>query len=324
MAEFGYTLSCEEFGPQELVRFAKQAEESGFAFAGISDHYHPWVDQQGQSPFVWSVLGGVAQATKDMTVFTGVTCPLIRYHPAVVAQAAATVAAMMPGRFMLGLGSGENLNEHVTGARWPAIDQRLEMLEEAVDVIRKLWEGGQQTHRGRYYMVEQARVYTLPDPLPKLLIAAKGDKAATLAARKGDGLVGVGPSGDVVEQFEKAGGRGKPKYAQVHVCWGSSEDECRKTARAWWPNAAIGGELSVELPLPRHFEQAAETVTEDDVATVVPCGPDVGRHVEAMLQAVDAGFDHVYVHQIGPNQEGFLRFCANELLPKVAGASRAA
>jgi G6PDH family F420-dependent oxidoreductase len=322
--EIGYTLSSEEFGPRDLVRFAVGAEETGFTFALVSDHFHPWVDQQGHSPFVWATLGGLAQATDRLRIGTGVTCPLIRIHPAIVAQAAATVADMMPGRFFLGLGTGENLNEHVTGARWPAIDQRLEMLEEAVEVIRMLWSGGSQTHRGRYYTVEQARVYTLPDELPPIMLAAKGKKAGTLAGRMGDGLVGVGPDKSLMEAFDRAGGSGKPRYGQIHVCWAATEAEGKKTARRWWPNAAIGGELGMELPLPRHYEQAAETVTEDDVAENVSCGPDPERMVSAIREYVAAGYDHVYLHQIGPEQEGFLRFFDREVRPRLSDLLSAA
>ncbi|MFN2543565.1 MAG: TIGR03557 family F420-dependent LLM class oxidoreductase [Actinomycetota bacterium] len=317
MTEIGYTLSSEEFGPQDLVRFARRAEETGFTFALISDHFHPWIDKQGHSPFVWTVLGGVAEATERLKVGTGVTCPLIRIHPAIVAQAAATVAAAMPGRFFLGLGTGENLNEHITGERWPAIDERLDMLEEAVDVIRTLWKGGQQTHRGRFYSLEQARVYTLPDQLPPIMIAAKGDRATKLAAAIGDGLVGTAPDKEMIQTFEGAGGDGKPRYGQLTVCWAEDEERGKKTAHEWWPNTSIKGELSVELPLPRNFQDAAEMLSPDDVAEGVICGPDPERHLDAIREYADAGFDHVYVHQVGPDQEGFFRFYEREVLPKV-------
>ncbi|MDQ4081459.1 MAG: TIGR03557 family F420-dependent LLM class oxidoreductase, partial [Actinomycetota bacterium] len=307
----------EEHRPADLVRYARLAEEVGFRYAFISDHYHPWVDAQGQSPFVWSTLGGIAQATDRLRVGTGVTCPTIRVHPAVVAHAAATVAAMMPGRFLLGLGTGENLNEHVVGARWPAGDERLEMLEEAIDVIRLLWQGGQQRHRGKHYTVEDARIYTLPDELPPVLVAAAKPLAAELAARN-DGFIGVAPQAELIERFEGAGGSGKPKYGQVHVCWGEDEEKAKETALAVWPNAAIKGELSQELPNPEHFEQAAQMVTLDDVAESVPCGPDPERIVEAVNEYAEAGYDHVYVHQIGRDQEGFLRFAERELLPRFA------
>ena len=317
MVEIGYTLSSQEWGPADLVRWARRAEEVGFGFALVSDHYHPWIDAQGHSPFVWTVVGGVAEATERLRLGTGVTCPTIRIHPALVAQAAATCAAMMPGRFFLGLGSGENLNEHITGQRWPAADERRDMLEEAIGVIRQLWEGGEQTHRGRYFRVESARVYTLPDEPPPIYVAAGGPKAARLAASAGDGLIGVSPDEKVVRTFEQAGGDGKPKYGQVHVCWARSDDEARKTAARIWPNTAITGELGQELPLPRHFEQAAEMLDAGEVDEQLPTGPEVEPYLEAIGRYADAGHTHVYLHQIGPDQEGFFRFWEEELAPKI-------
>ena len=315
MPEIGYTLSSEEHAPRDLVRFARLGEEAGFSYALISDHFHPWVDAQGQSPFVWGTLGGIAHATERLRVGTGVNCPTIRIHPAIVAHAAATVAAMMPGRFFLGLGTGENLNEHVVGARWPAGDERLEMLEEAIEVIRLLWQGGTQTHRGKHYVVEDARIYTLPDELPPILVAAAKPKAAELAGRN-DGFIGVSPEAEIVERFEAAGGSGKPRYGQVHVCWAEDAEAAKRTAFEIWPNAAITGELSQELPNPEHFEQAAQMVTPDDVAESVPCGPDPEPLLEQIRKFEEAGYDHIYVHQVGPDQEGFLRFAQREILPR--------
>jgi G6PDH family F420-dependent oxidoreductase len=237
----GYALSCEEHGPNELVRNARAAEEAGFEFGMISDHFHPWTDSQGQSPFVWSVIGGIAQATERLRLGTGVTCPTIRIHPAIVAQAAATSQVMMEGRFFLGVGTGEELNEHVVGARWPGPQKRLEMLEEAIEVMRLLWQGGYQSHYGKHYTVEQARIYTLPEEPPPIAIAAAQPRAAELAGRAGDGLVGVSPDSDIVEQFEQAGGNGKPRYAQITVCYAESEAEAKKTAREVWPNGGLEG-----------------------------------------------------------------------------------
>lgn len=318
MTELGYALSSEEHPPNDLVRYAKRAEDTGFGFALISDHFHPWVDRQGQSPFVWNVIGAIAATTERLRLGTGVTCPLIRTHPAIIAQAAATSAAMMPGRFLLGLGTGENLNEHILGDRWPAVDVRLEMLEEAIELIRLLWRGGVQSHRGRHYTVENARIYTLPDEPPPILIAAKGEKAGRLAGRAGDGLVGVSPDEQMMNAFDSAGGKGKPRYGQVTVCWAKTEAEAKKTAYEWWPNAGVKGDLSVELPLPRQFEQAAEMISEDDVAESVVCGPDRDRHLEAIRTFEEGGYDHVYVHQVGPDQEGFFRFYKREVLPKLS------
>jgi coenzyme F420-dependent glucose-6-phosphate dehydrogenase len=312
----GYALSSEEHRPNDLVRYAHQAEEAGFEFALISDHFHPWTDRQGQSPFVWSVIGGIAHATERLVLGTGVTCPTIRTHPAVIAQAAATSAAMMPGRFFLGVGSGENLNEHILGDYWPSADERQEMLEEAIEIMRLLWQGGSQTHRGKHYRVENARVYTLPDEPPPIAVAASGSNAAELAARTGDALISTAPDEELVQAYRSAGGDG-PRYGQLTGCWAPDEREAVQTALEWWPNAALKGELSQELPLPRHFEQAAENVDEEAIAEAIVCGSDVDRWLEQITAFEDAGFDHVYLHQVGPDQEGFFQFARRELLVKV-------
>lgn len=316
MTEFGYALSSEEHAPNDLVRHAQRAEAAGFSFAAISDHFHPWVDQQGHAPFVWSVLGAISHATSTLKLGTGVTCPTVRIHPAIIAQAAATVAAMMPGRFFLGVGSGENLNEHILGDHWPPAPVRQDMLGEAVAVMRQLWEGGYQSFDGAYYTVENARIYTLPEEPPPIIMAAGGPAAATLAGATADGLWTVAPETELIEKFTEAGGSG-PKYGQVTVCWASDEDAAKKTAYEWWPNAGIGGELSQELPLPRHFEQAAKLVAPEDLAEKLPLGPDPDRHVEAIKAFVDAGYDHVYIHQIGPDQDGFFDFFTRELAPRL-------
>lgn len=320
--EIGYKLSSEEFPPSALVGYAGRAEESGFTFALISDHYHPWIDRQGQSPFVWGVLGGISHATERLRVGTGVTCPLIRIHPAIVAQAAATAAAMMPGRFFLGVGTGENLNEHIVGRRWPPADVRREMLEEAVAVVRKLWQGGLQDFRGTHYTVENARLYTLPESPPDIMVAAAGPPAAELAGRIGDGLVTTSPDADLVRTFEAHGGHGKPRYAEMSVCVADDEKTARRIARDWWP--LPGGALNAELPLPAHFEYAAKLVTEETIATSVVCGRDPRRHLEEIDKHVDAGYTHVCVHQIGPDQDAMLSFYAREVIPAVAGRRRAA
>ena len=324
MVTVGYKLSSEELGPRELVRYGRLAEDSGFQFALISDHFHPWTDAQGQSPFVWSVIGGLAEATSRLVIGTGVTCPTIRTHPAIIAQAAATSAAMLENRFFLGVGTGENLNEHITGARWPAIEVRQAMLEEAVAVIRQLWRGGYQDHHGRFFTVENARLYTLPRRLPPIVVAAAGRKSAELAGRIGDGLVATQPERDLVQRFTAAGGEGKPCYAEISVCWAQDESSARRTAIQRWPIAAMSWPLITELPIPAHFQAAAEMLSEDDVAESVVCGPDPARHVEGIRKYADAGFDHVCVHQIGPDQEGFLRFYAREVLPRLGETRRAA
>ncbi|HXG63847.1 MAG TPA: TIGR03557 family F420-dependent LLM class oxidoreductase [Blastocatellia bacterium] len=317
MMEIGYKLCSEEHSPNDLVHFARRAEEAGFQFAMISDHYHPWTDRQGNSPFVWSVIGAVAHATERLRLGTGVTCPTIRIHPAIIAQAAATAAAMMPGRFILGVGSGENLNEHILGDRWPAADVRQEMLEEAVAVIRLLWQGGQQSYYGNYYTVENARIYTLPDEPPPILVAAAGPKSAALAGRIGDGLIGIAPDAELLKKFQEEGGKGKPCYGEVAVCWAQDEAEARRTAFERWPIAGMKGELTQELPVPAHFEQAAKMLTEDAVAETVICGPDPARYVEKITKYAEAGFDHVWLHQVGPDQEGFFQFFERELQPEL-------
>ena len=303
--EIGYSLSSEEHPPRELARHARQAEHAGFEFALISDHFHPWTDRQGQSPFVWSVIGAIAVTTERLRLGTAVTCPTIRTHPAIVAQAAATAGSLMPGRFFLGVGTGENLNEHILGDRWPSPDERRAMLTEAVEIIRGLWEGHLFSYDGAYYTVDRARIYTLPEEAVPIVVAASGPKAATLAGEIGDGLISTAPEQELVDTFLESGGRG-PRYGQLTVCWAASEAEARRTALEWWPNAGLKGPLSQELALPNHFEEAAAMVTEDGIAEEVLCGPDLDAHLQKIQAFADAGFDHVYVHQIGPDQTGFV------------------
>ncbi len=290
----GYFLSSEEFGPRELVRQARMAEEAGFEGLWISDHFHPWNDEQGHSSFVWSTIGAIAQAT-EMHVTTAVTCPTVRIHPAIVAHAAATSAVLLEGRFALGLGSGEALNEHILGDRWPEAEQRLQMLEEAVLVIRRMWEGGMQSHRGRHYQVEKARIYDLPDRPPPVIISGFGPKATKLAARIGDGFCTVSPVKDAVESFRRDGGAGKVVAGGMKACYASQEGRARATVHRLWPNEALPGELSQILPTPAHFEQACEIVSEEMASESVPCGPDIERHVSAVQAYADAGFDELYV-----------------------------
>ena len=304
--------------PRPSSGFAREAEQAGFEFALISDHFHPWIDRQGESPFVWSVLGGIAASTERLRVGTGVTCPTIRLHPAIVAQAAATAADMFAGRFFLGIGTGENLNEHILGDRWPPPDERRSMLEEAIAVIRELWNGDLTTFRGQHFRVENARIYTLPDAPIELLVAAGGDESAELAGRLGDGLIGTSPNAALIDAFERGGGSDKPRFGQLTVCFASTEAEARRTAYEWWPNAALTGPLAQELALPSHFEAATQMIDEDDVAATIVCGPDPERHAEAIDSYFDAGYTHVYVHQVGKDQRGFFDFYAQELLPRYA------
>jgi G6PDH family F420-dependent oxidoreductase len=314
MPEIGYALSSEEHPPLNLVKYGKLAEEFGFSFIMISDHFHPWLDDQGHSPFVWSVIGALSQVTSKVTIGTGVTCPTFRTHPAIIAHAAATSASMLPGRFILGLGTGENLNEHILGDHWPPIDIRQEMLEEGVEIIRLLLEGKESSYWGDYFTVEDARLYTVPEePLP-IYIAASGPDSAGLAGSIGDGLISTAPLPDLIKSFEEEGGDRKATIGQVAVCWAASEAEARKTAYKWWRSTVVPGKLSADMPTPAHFEAAAKLATEEDVAESVICGPDKQKHIKAIREMLDAGFEKVYIHQVGPDQEGFMRFYQKEVL----------
>ncbi|HEX6360468.1 TIGR03557 family F420-dependent LLM class oxidoreductase [Actinophytocola sp.] len=313
MVSLGYFLSCEEFGPRELVRQAEQAADAGFERLWISDHYHPWNDVQGQSPFVWSVIGALSEAV-DLPVTTAVTCPTVRIHPAVLAQAAATAAVQLNGRFTLGVGSGEALNEHILGDPWPNADVRLEMLEEAVEVIRLLHQGGSRSHRGKHYTVENARIYTLPEQPVPIYVSAFGPKAAQLAGRIGDGFVSVMPDADILRTYREAGGKG-PAQGGFKVCHAPTVEDGLKTAHRIWPNEGLPGELAQVLPQPEHFEQASELVTQDMLS--LPTGPDPEPYVERVRSFVDAGFDEVYVAQIGPRQDEFFQFWRDKVTPRL-------
>ncbi|ELY98236.1 G6PDH family F420-dependent oxidoreductase [Natrialba chahannaoensis JCM 10990] len=317
MTQLGYKLICEEHGPTDLTQYATLADQSAFEFAMISDHFHPWTSTQGESPFVWNVIGAIAQATDNLRLGTSITCPIIRYHPGLIAQAAATTGVQLPGQFFLGLGTGENLSEHVFGDRWPPHAIRLEMLREAVDLIRTLWEGETTSYRGEYYTVENARLYTLPDKLPPIPIAADGPKTARAAGEIGDGLVAVAPDEELVEAFEAGGGEDQPRYAEVDVCYAEDEQEAIETAHKIWPQAALPGELLWELATPAHFQQATEDVSEDDIAELVVCGPAPDAHIETIQEYVDAGFDHITIHQIGSNQTEFIEFYEEEVIPEI-------
>lgn len=314
--KIGLALSCEENGPLALVEQAKRAEAAGFHALWISDHYHPWNDEQGHSPFVWSVIGAIAQAT-DLPIITAVTCPTLRIHPAVIAQAAATSAVMANGRFALGVGSGEALNEHIFGDAWPEADERLEMLEESIEVLRLLWSGGQQSFEGVHYRVSNARIYDLPDTPPPVYVSGFGPKATALAARIGDGYCTTAPDDELIGKYRAAGGKG-PVQAGAKVCFGRDEAQARKTAHRLWPNVGLPGELAQILPTAAHFEQAGSLVTEDMVADSVPCGPDLDRHAEALRAYEQAGVDELFVQQIGPDQDLFFDEWAPAILPKLA------
>ena len=314
----GYFLPAEEHGPRELVAQGRLAAQAGFDLLAVSDHFHPWTREQGQSPFVWSVLGALSEAT-DLPLMTAVTCPTTRVHPVIVAQAAATVALQTGGRFTLGVGTGEALNEHVVTDVWPPTDVRLEMLEEAVDVMRRLWSGETVHHQGMHYRVAEATLYTRPDEPPPVYVSAYGTKAAALAGRIGDGLVDVSPDREVVEAYREGGGRGPAVYS-TKLCWDPDEQEARRTAHRLWAATTLPGELGALLPSPRHFEQAASLVTEEQVAEKFSTGPDAGTHATKIREGLDAGFDTILISQIGEAGPSFFEFAGRELLPLLRGA----
>ena len=316
--DVGYQLSSEEHPAPDLVGYARRAEETGFSYAVISDHFHPWLHRQGQSPFAWSVLGAIAQVTKRIRVGTAVTAPIRRMPPYLVAQAAATVTTMMPGRFFLGVGSGENLNEHITGEWWPPSETRREMLEEAVDVIRKLWAGGTVEHFGKHYTVDNARIYSRPLEPPAIIVSAGGKDGAELAGRIGDGLIGTAASEELVQAFEEAGGSGKPRYGQIDVCVADDEGEARRIAHAQWAApAATPPRLLTKLRVAADFEAVADLVSEEQVCEKVLCRADPEAHLARIREYADAGFDHVHVHQVGADQDSFFRFYERDVLPRV-------
>jgi G6PDH family F420-dependent oxidoreductase len=319
--ELGVGFSSEELRPREIVRAAALAEEAGFTRAWVSDHFHPWIDAQGESPFVWSVLGGIAHATERLRVGTGVTCPIMRIHPAVLAQAAATTQCMFEGRFWFGVGTGEALNEHIVARKWPETDVRLAMLEEAVGIIRALWRGDTLSHYGTHFSVENARIYTLPDAPPPIYVSAFGPKSVEVAARIGDGLVSTKPDPESLERYEAHGGGG-PKLGQLKVAFAPSVEAAQDLAYERWPTSGLSGELSQELPSPKHFQQAASSLRKEDVVGAFPCGPDASVHLAAVRRYLEAGYDEVYVTQVGPDQEGFLRFYQRDVLPELARSSR--
>jgi len=318
--EIGCHLSSEELPPAELLAAARRAEAAGFGFLTISDHFHPWTHRQGQSPFVWGVIGGIAAVTERIEVGTAVTCPMVRTHPAIVAHAAATAAVMLPGRFFLGVGTGEALNEHILGDRWPSSGVRREMLEEAVEVIRLLWRGGSQSHFGRHYTVEQATIFTLPDAPPPIVVSGFGEHSIDLAARIGDGYFTTAPDPDAVERYRSRGGDGAC-YSKLDIALADSVREARRLAHATWPNSALGGELAQILPLPAHFEQATQDVSEDQVAEAILCDQDPEAHVARLQEYADAGYDRVTVQQVGRDQERFFRFYQERVLPSFAPAT---
>ena len=303
MAEIGAFLSSEEHRTGRVGGPGQAGRGSRHALRLHLGSLSPWIDRQGESPFVWSVIGAIS-ATTSHKVTTGVTCPTVRIHPAILAQAAATSQLLLGGRFVFGVGSGEALNEHILGHRWPPVATRLEMLEEAVEVIRELWEGGLVTHHGRYYTVENARIYSRPDSPPPILVSAFGPEATDVAARIGDGFVTVQPDRELLERYRKNGGKGRA-IAALKVCWNEDEQVARKLAHELWPTEGVEGQLAQELALPSHFEAAAANVTEDMVAEQIACGPGPGRARRRHHQVPRGGIRRG-VHQPGRARPGGL------------------
>ena len=314
MASIGYFLSCEEFGPGELVRQARLAEEAGFERLWISDHFHPWNDAQGNSPFVWSVIGALSEAV-SLPVTTAVTCPTSRIHPAIIAQAAATAAVQLENRFVLGVGSGEALNEHILGDAWPSVGVRLAMLEEAIELIRLLHQGEEVSFHGEHYEVQDARIYTRPDEPVAIYVSGFGPQATELAGRIGDGFCTVAPRPDLIRTFRESGGGRRLVQGGMKVCWAETDEAGLDTAHRLWANELLPGQLAQTLPRPQDFEAASSLVPRDAVGRQIACGPDPVRHLAAVQPYLDAGFNEVYVQQIGSGHEQFFRTWADEVLP---------
>lgn len=309
----GYFLSTEEYSPRELVEQALAAERAGFEALWISDHFHPWNDEQGNSPFVWSVIGALSQVC-GLPVTTAVTCPTVRIHPAIVAQATATSAQMLGGRFVLGVGTGEALNEHIMGGPWPTLDIRLEMLEEAVELMRRLWTGEVVTFRGRHYSVDHARIYNLPESPPPVYVSGFGPKATDAAARFGDGYINTAPDADAVARFKQGSG-GKPAQAGAKVAYAGSAEEGWRHAHRLWPNAGLPGEMAQILPTPEHFEQATQLVTEASTRESVVAGKDPDEHAELARGYAEASYDELYVANMGPHAVEMIDFWGERVLP---------
>jgi len=313
----GLFLSCEEYSPDELLVQARRAAQSGFSGYWISDHFHPWLDDQGQSPFVWSMIGALSQVA-DLPVTTAVTCPIGRIHPTIIAQAAATSAVMTHGKFALGVGTGEALNESIMGDVWPPADIRREMLKESIELMRKLWSGEVVTHSGEFFTTYHARIYTLPQKPPPVYVSGFGPKSTRLAAEIGDGYVSTRPDSDLVSLFRSAGGAGKPVVGGAKACFARDVDEAKKIAHTRWRSSALPGELAQVLPTPEHFEQASQLVTADMIAKEIVCGADVAAHLEQARKYQEAGFDELYVAPVGPHFLEMIDIYANEILPAVA------
>jgi G6PDH family F420-dependent oxidoreductase len=315
--KLGYKLMSEEHGPAALVRNAKRAEQAGFDFAAISDHFFPWLEEQGHAPLAWSVLGALANATRRMGLMTAVTCPIMRYHPAIVAQGAATMALLSNDRFTLGLGTGERLNEHVIGAGWPGRAERRERFAEALDIIQGLLAGDLTNYRGRYFQLDHARLYDRPASKPSVAIAAGGPQAARLAGSKADALIATEARNDLVETYVSSGGSG-PRYAEVALCYAEREEDAKKTAHHYFRWSATGWPVQAELPDTEAFAAASKYVSPDTLAQLISCGPSAEHHLRAIDRYVAAGYDHIILIQVGAEQDAFIEFFERELAPALA------
>jgi G6PDH family F420-dependent oxidoreductase len=310
--EIGYKLATEGFAPKELIRQAVAAEQAGFDFVEMSDHFHPWVEAQGHGAFTWNLLSAIAMKTERIKLVTGVTCPSMRYHPAIIAQAAATLAIISDGRFTLGVGAGERLNEHVTGEGFPARRVRHERLREALEIIRLLWSGGYRSYEGRHLRLEDARIFDLPDQQPVIAVAASGPASARIAAELGDGLFAVDPDRQLVGDWRTLGGRG-PVYGEMPLAWAPDEDSAVQAVLEKNSFALTGWKVMSELPNPVNFEAVTALVTAGQVRGQFACGPDPRRHLELARRFAEAGFDHLVLMNAGPDPDGFLDFYAAEL-----------
>ena len=322
MTTYGYTLMSEQSGPRELVGHAVAAEEAGFDFEVMSDHYFPWLEEMGHSPYAWSVLGAVSQVTERVELMTYVTCPLMRYHPAVVAQKAATVDLLSNGRFTLGLGAGESLNEHVIGQGWPPANVRHEMLAEALAIIGSLFDGGYVNFTGAHYRVDSAKVWDLPqNPVP-IAVAVSGEQSVATFAPLADHLIAVEADAELVRGWDAArvGHGSSRKIGQLPVCWGPDRDASIERAHELFRWFGGGWKVNAELPGPAAFAGASQYVTKDDVADSIPCGPDLEGIVKAVRRFEDAGFTDVALVQIGDeSKREFLATAERELLPALRG-----
>ncbi|HKR50395.1 MAG TPA: TIGR03557 family F420-dependent LLM class oxidoreductase [Pseudonocardiaceae bacterium] len=317
MVAFGYTLLSEQRGPRELVKDAVAAEQAGFDFEVISDHYFPWLDTQGHSPYCWSVLGAVAVSTERVGLMTYVTCPIMRYHPAVVAQKAATLALLAgDGRFTLGLGAGENLNEHVVGRGWPPANVRHEMLSEAIRIIRELLAGGYVNFSGEHFLVDSAKLWDRPERQIPIAVAVSGAQSIGAFAPLADAMIAVEPGPELVKAFDRAAGGTRPKIGQQPLSWGPDLDEAVRRAHDQFRWFGGGWKVNAELPGTAAFDAASQFVRLSDISKAFSCGPDLAAHIEAIRPFVAAGFTHIALAQVGGDtQPDFLKFAAAELLP---------